>query len=170
LKTIFTSEQIQARVTDMARQISADYEGGTIHAIGVMENAFIFMADLVRQLEPEVVCQFVKPVTRSTAGAHAATTEIVFVPQPEVDGRNVLLVEGIMQTGVTSEFLQRSLLAAGARVVRIATLIDRQSERRIELRPDYCGFLYTGGRVFGYGLEGDGQARRNLPCIASLER
>ncbi len=163
---VISAEQIQRRVHEMARQISADYRDCIISAVCILENGFIFMADLVRALERPVSCQFIKPLSRVKTVGSSSTTEIFFTPEVEVRGAHVLLVEGLVQSGVTSEFLVRNLTARGAASVKVATLLDRQAARRVPLQPDYFGFLIDDAFIFGYGL-GDPLLRRNLSFLAT---
>ncbi len=146
---------------ELARQISEDFRGKTLYVVGVMENGFIFMADLVRELDMPVVCQFVKAEFKDTSSA----TEIFFSPEVDVTGQHVLLVETLVQSGVTSEFLLRNLMGRGASSVKLAVLLDKQSARRVSLQPDYFGFLMNENFVVGYGL-GQQHFGRNLPYIA----
>ena len=161
-RVLLSAEQIRKRVQEMARQISRDFDGKTIHAVGVMENGFIFMADLVRELSAPVVCQFVKA---EFDDSNPSTTEIFFSPEIDVKGQHVLLVEALVQSGVTSEFLLRNLVGRGAASVKLAVLLDKQSARRVSLQPDYFGFLMNESFVVGYGL-GERHFGRNLPYIA----
>ena len=133
-------KQVQKRVKELARQISDDYRGQTIQALAVLENAFIFMADLVRALEVPVVCQFIKPKYSKQQGAQTEIVEIFFSHEPDIRGQHILLVEGVVHSGVTSEFLMNDLRARGAASVKLVTLLDRQSARRVALQPDYFGF------------------------------
>jgi hypoxanthine phosphoribosyltransferase len=162
-RVLLSAEQIGMRVQEMARQISRDFQGKTLCAVGVLENSFIFMADLVRQLEVPVVCQFLKVESKQ---ANASTTELFFSPEPEVEGKDVLLIEVLVKSGVTSEFLLRNLMGRGASSVKLAVLLDKQSARRIALQPDYFGFLLNEAFVVGYGL-GAPDVGRNLPFIAA---
>lgn len=162
-RVLLQPDQIQKRVQEMARQISADYSGSVLYAVCVLENAFIFMADLVREMEIPVVCQFMKPQFRDT---NSALTEIFFSPEVDVAGQNVLLVEALVQSGITSEFLMRNLAGRGAASVKLAALLDKQSARRVSLQPDYFGFLMNEDFVVGYGL-GAPELGRNLPYIAA---
>jgi hypoxanthine phosphoribosyltransferase len=161
-RVLLSAEQIKKRVQEMARQISNDFRGKTIHVVGVMENGFIFMADLVRELDLNVVCQFVKAEAKE---ANSTTTEIFFSPELDVRGQHVLLVEALVQSGLTSEFLIRNLAGRGAASVKLAVLLDKQSARRVSLQPDYFGFLMNESFVVGYGL-GEHHLGRNLPYIA----
>ncbi|HEY6251156.1 MAG TPA: phosphoribosyltransferase family protein [Candidatus Angelobacter sp.] len=162
-RVLLSADQIRKRVQEMARQISADFQGKTLYVVGVLENGFIFMADLVRELEVQVVCQFVKPQFKDT---DPTTTEIFFSPEVNVEGQQVLLVETLVQSGITSEFLMRNLVGRGAATVKLAALLDKQSARRVPLQPDYFGFLMNESFVVGYGL-GALQVGRNLPYIAA---
>lgn len=166
LRVLLSAEQIERRIQELARQISEDYRGKTICAVCVLENGFIFMADLVRALKIPVVCQFIKPEMTEIPTKEGKATEIRFSPEPEVKGADVLLVEGLVQSGVTSEFLIRNLLARGANSVKLCTLLDKQAARRVSLQPDYFGFLISEAYVIGYGL-GSPDLKRNLPYVAT---
>jgi len=168
LQTVLTAEQIQRRVADIARQINGDYAGKTLYAVCVLEDGFIFMSDLVRQLDIPVVCQFVKPDTQEIHRGDADTTEIFFSPEVDVKEGDVLLIQGLLQSGITTEFLSRNLLVRGAKSVKVCALLDRQAGRRVFLQPDYFGFLVDEKYVFGYGL-GAPNLGRNLPCIATTK-
>jgi hypoxanthine phosphoribosyltransferase len=110
-----------------------------------------------------VICQFVQPESKQ---ANASTTEIFYTPEIDVSGKDVLLIEALIQSGVTSDFLIRNLLGRGAASVKLAVLLDKQAARRVSLQPDYFGFLVNDNFVVGYGL-GAPQLGRNLPYIAA---
>jgi len=167
LRVVISSEQIQKRVREMARQISNDYQGKTIHALALLENGFMFMADLVRALEVPVICQFIKPRYRhNQQGTPAGALEIFFSHDAEIRGHHVLLIEGLIHSGVTTEFLMSDLRSRGAASVKVATLLDRQSARRVQLQPDYFGFLVDEAQLLGYGLGSPEQTHRNLSYLA----
>lgn len=171
MRQVITTEQIQKRIKELGRQISADYRGQTVQVIAVLENAFMFLADLVRALEMPVVCQFIKPkYTHPQSGTPAGVMEIFFSHEPEIRGQHVLLVEGLVHSGVTSEFLMSDLRARGAASVKLVTLLDRQSARRVPLQPDYFGFLVDETFLVGYGLGAPDQVNRNLPYVAAEQR
>jgi hypoxanthine phosphoribosyltransferase len=167
LRPVITTEQIQKRVKELARQISDDYRGQTIQILAVLENAFMFQADLVRSLDVPVVCQFIKPkYNRPQPGANGVM-EIFFSHEPDIKGQHILLVEGLVHSGVTSEFLMNDLRARGAASVKLVTLLDRQAARRVPLQPDYFGFLVDDTFLVGYGLGEVEQTSRNLPYLAA---
>jgi hypoxanthine phosphoribosyltransferase len=173
LRQVIGAEQIQKRVKELARHISDDYQGQTIQALAVLENAFMFMADLVRALEVPVVCQFIKPKyskqpSKQEGGGEAGeVVEIFFSHAPDIRGQHILLVEGVVHSGVTSEFLMSDLRARGAASVKLVTLLDRQSARRVALQPDYFGFLVDDTFLVGYGLGAVEQTNRNIPYLAA---
>jgi hypoxanthine phosphoribosyltransferase len=169
LRQVITSDQIQKRVKELGRQISDDYKGQTVQMLAVLENAFMFLADLVRALDVPVVCQFIKPkYTRPQGGAGGDVMEIFFSHEPDIRGQHILLVEGLVHSGVTSEFLMNDLRARGAGSVKLVTLLDRQAARRVSLQPDYFGFLVDETFLIGYGLGAVEQTNRNLPYLAAV--
>ena len=160
---VIPAEQIQKRVREMARQISHDYAGKTVQALGILENGFMFLSDLVRAIEVPVLCQFIKPKYQDDLGG---VMEIFFSHDLAIQDQHVLLVEGILHSGVTTEFLMSDLRSRGAASVKIAALLDRQSARRVPLQPDYFGFLVDSTFLMGYGLGSHEQTHRNLPYLA----
>jgi hypoxanthine phosphoribosyltransferase len=168
LRQVITTDQIQKRVKELGRQISDDYKGETVQVLAVLENAFMFLADLVRALEVPVVCQFIKPkYSRPQSGSASDVMEIFFSHEPDIRGQHILLVEGLVHSGVTSEFLMADLRARGAASVKLVTLLDRQSARRVPLQPDYFGFLVDETFLVGYGLGAVEQTNRNLSYLAA---
>jgi hypoxanthine phosphoribosyltransferase len=175
LRQVIHAEQIQKRVRELGRQISDDYKsqlvnGQAIQMLAVLENAFMFLADLVRAVDLPLVCQFIKPkYSRANAGQAQGSDvmEIFFSHEPDIRGQHILLVEGLVHSGVTSEFLMNDLRARGAASVKLVTLLDRQSARRVPLQPDYFGFLVDDAFLVGYGLGAARQTNRNLPYLAA---
>jgi hypoxanthine phosphoribosyltransferase len=167
LRQVIASEQIQKRVKELGRHISDDYRGQTIQALAVLENAFMFMADLVRALDVPVVCQFIKPKYSKKGSQSGEIVEIFFSHEPDIRGQHILLVEGLVHSGLTSEFLMNDLRARGAASVKLVTLLDRQSARRVALQPDYFGFLVDETFLVGYGLGAMQQTNRNIPYLAA---
>jgi hypoxanthine phosphoribosyltransferase len=167
LKIVISADQIQKRVKELGRQVSDDYLGKTVHALAVLENGFIFLADLVRSIEVPVICQFIKPRYRpQKADERNGVMEILFSHELEIKGLDVLLVEGVVHSGITTEFLLNNLRARGAASVKLITLLDRQSARRVQIQPDYFGFLVDSAFLVGYGLGNAEQTLRNLPYLA----
>jgi hypoxanthine phosphoribosyltransferase len=167
LRQVISADQILKRVRELGRQISDDYRGQTIVALGILENSFMFMTDLVRALDVPIICTFIKPRYKQTSQGEAPVLEIFFSHELEIRDKHVLLVEGLVHSGVTTEFLMSDLKARGAASVKLVTLLDRQSARRVALQPDYFGFLVDEAFLCGYGLGSPEQTERNLPYLAA---
>jgi hypoxanthine phosphoribosyltransferase len=163
-RILLNPEQIQKRIRELARQISDDYRGKTCCVVGVLENGFMFMSDLVRNMDVPVVCQFVKPHTLELSAGGASRKEINYSPSVDVRNQHVLLVEGLVQSGITSDYLMHHFKAQGAASVKLAAFLDKSSSRRVSLRPDYYGFVLDESFVAGYGL-GSPHLNRNLPYV-----
>jgi hypoxanthine phosphoribosyltransferase len=168
LRQVISADQIQKRVRELGRQVSDDYRGQTVLALGILENSFMFMSDLVRAMDVPVVCAFIKPRYKQTnQQSDAPLLEIVFTHELAIPDKHILLVEGLVHSGVTTEFLMSDLRSRGAASVKLATLLDRQSARRVPLQPDYFGFLVDEAFLCGYGLGSPEQTGRNLPYLAA---
>jgi hypoxanthine phosphoribosyltransferase len=169
LRCVFSEKQIQKRVRELAKQIDRDYKGKTLHVVGVLEDCFIFMADLVRGLTIPVVCHFMKAQIRDTSEGATAVREIMYTPKVEVAGRDVLLVNGVLQTGLTLDHLCGYVLGQNPSSVRTASLIEKSNQRRVDVSTDYVGFKSNEEFLVGYGL-GYQEKHRNLPFVARLAR
>jgi len=167
LRQVISADQIQKRVRELGRQISDDYRGQTVIALGILENSFLFMADLVRSVDVPVICAFIKPRYQQSQQGESSLLEIFFSHELPIADKHVLLVEGLVHSGVTTEFLMSDLRGRGAASVKLATLLDRQSARRVSLQPDYFGFLVDDAFLCGYGLGNPEQTGRNLPYLAA---
>ena len=167
LRQVISADQIQKRVRELGRQISDDYRGQTVTALGILENSFIFMSDLVRALDVPVICTFIKPRYKQVKQGESPLLEIQFSHELAIQDKHVLLVEGLVHSGVTTEYLMNDLRARGAGSVKLATLLDRQAARRVPLQPDYFGFLVDDAFLCGYGLGSPEQTGRNLPYLAA---
>lgn len=168
-KVLFTADQIARRLAELGKQISADYKDKQLLVVGIMDNGFMFTSDLVRLIEYPIACTLVAPQVSDTQQGLSSTLEIFYSPEVDCTGKDVLVLEAITQSGVTTEFLMRNFSTRGALSVKLCTLLDKQSERRVLLQPDYFGFLLDESYVVGYGL-GSGNLGRNLPYIASVEQ
>jgi hypoxanthine phosphoribosyltransferase len=135
----------------------------------MLEDGFVFMADLVRRLTIPVVCHFMKVEIRDTSAGATALREIMYTPKVEAAGRDVLLVNGILQSGLTLDHLYGYILTQKPSSVRTASLIEKSDERKVDVSTDYLGFKSKEKFLVGYGL-GYQQKYRNLPFVARLAR
>jgi hypoxanthine phosphoribosyltransferase len=152
----------------MGRSINKDYAGRPLDAVILVESGFVFAADLVRQIKSQVACHFVRTEMRDVELSGFSRREVFFSRSPMLKGRDVLVVAAILDTGVTLDFLCKRLLETEPRSLRIAVMIDRPSGRRVDLRPDYFGFVDASNLSVGYGLAGGHDRYRNLPYIGAL--
>jgi hypoxanthine phosphoribosyltransferase len=170
-KTLLLSEeQIRRRVAEMGRQISEDYAGRAVTVIGILKGSFIFVADLVRQIVPEIPLE-VDFISVSSYGASTTSSGTVHITRDiEIDiaDKDVILIEDIVDTGLTLTHVHKVLSQRKPRSVRIATLLEKPASRKYEGTVHYVGFQIPSRFVIGYGLD-HSQNHRNLPEIHSLD-
>lgn len=166
-EVLLTEEQIREKVAEMAGKISAANKGRPLHVVAILENGFMFMGDLVRRMSGPVVCQFVKMETVDRVENGKERRDIIYTPSLDVEGKDILLVDAILQTGITLDHLVQQFLVKKARSVKTAVLIDRPEERRVDMEPDFWGFRLAGRFLVGYGL-GYRDLYRNLPYVGDL--
>ena len=168
-KIVVSEKDVRIRVRAMAKQINRDYAGKTLHMVGILEDCFVFMADLVRALTVPVVCYFVRSVVRDSDSGAVAMREIMYIPPVDAAAKNLLIVQGVLQSGITLDHLCRTLLAQQPASLRTATLLDKADERKTDVPVDYAGFQLSGRFLVGYGL-GFQDQYRNLPFLARLNK
>ncbi len=160
---VASASQIAERIRLLAAEITSAYEGREFTIFGVQEDSFMFLADLLRAIGHPVRTSFLKYEHQALAGVQ----DISFSTQTDLVGRDVLLVEGVLDTGVTQDYLIRQLDARGAHTVRLCVLVDKPDRRRVELKPDWCAIETHADYVFGYGL-GFQDRWRELPYLATF--
>ncbi len=137
---VFSAQRIAARVAALGKEISRAQEGRRLDAVITLDRGFVFGADLLRQIEAPVVCHFVREDVKDVETDGHARREVFFGTRPELKGRDVLLVDAVLESGVTQEFLLRRLGDSKPRSIRLAVLLDKPEKRRVALEPDYFGF------------------------------
>lgn len=176
LKILITREQIATRVAEMALQITSDSAGEPVIFVGVLKGAAIFLSDLVRAVELEARFEFIGVASygRVAPGPEArlawdSTGEVRVTKDVDqsLRGKNVILVEDILDTGLTLTFLKRLLLGHQPKSFRVATLLDKPSRRKLAIEANYVGFTIADEFVVGYGLD-YAEKYRNLPDICVL--
>lgn len=153
MKLLLSEKRIQQRVSVLARRISRDFGDREILMVGVLKGAFIFMADLARKMKPPVKLDFVR--LASYGDGTCSSGKIKFTKDLEVSlrGKDVLIVEDIIDTGVTLQHLHRCLKARRPRSLAVVTLLDKPSRRKTDFQADYVGFQIPDHFVVGYGLD-----------------
>jgi hypoxanthine phosphoribosyltransferase len=167
MKVAFTRQRLATRVGQLGRAISKDYAGRTVDVVVVLENSFLFAADLVREISRPVSCHFVRSETRDIRFGGQEYREIFFSAAPSLRGRDVLVVDAVLNTGVTQDFLLKRLEEGSPRSLRLAVLFDNRESRKVNLKPAYTGFAAASKEWVGYGLSGEGGLYRNLPYVAA---
>jgi hypoxanthine phosphoribosyltransferase len=165
LRRLYSSQQLANRVAALGRHVSRDYGDRTVDVVVILENAFVFAADLVRKLSCRVVCHFVHAEVRDIRFGGHDRREIYFSRPPRLENRDVLVVDAVIQSGVTQDFLIKRLQESRPRSLRLAVLFDKRRERRLDLKPDYFGFSAASKYLAGYGLAGSRGWYRNLPYV-----
>jgi hypoxanthine phosphoribosyltransferase len=165
MKVAFTRQRLATRVSQLGRTISRDYAGRTLDVVVMLENSFLFGADLVREISRPVICHFVRSQMRDVHMGGFERREIFFSMPPTIRGRDVLVVDAVLNTGVTQDFLLKRLEEGRPRSLRLAVLFDRPEARKVNLQPEYTGFAAASKYWVGYGLGSQHGLHRNLPYV-----
>jgi hypoxanthine phosphoribosyltransferase len=169
METLFTTEQIQARIEEMAAQIEQDYPAGEgIHLVGVLKGGFMFMSDLVRSMSPRVTLDFIAVSSYAKSTKSSGEVRMLKDLDSGLEGRHVIIVEDIVDTGLTLTYLQDILRARAPKSLKTACLLSKPSRRKVQVKVDYVGFTIEDRFVVGYGLD-YAEKYRNLAHIAVLE-
>jgi len=162
----FSAARIAARVAELGRAITRAYQGRRVDVVVTMDRGFVFAADLIRHVDAPVVCHFVQEDVRDVEHGGHPRREVAFGKAPEVKGRDVLVVDAVLDSGVTQEFLLRRLGESQPRSLRMAVLLDKPEQRRVALEPDYFGFRTASNGVWvGYGLAASNGMGRNQKAL-----
>lgn len=167
LEVLLDQEAIARRVRELGAQISADYRGRPVRLVGILKGAWVFLADLVRCLDLEVTVDFLSFTSYGDGVESSGTVKITKDLDHPIEGLDVLVVEDILDTGRTFEYLLEVLEAHKPRSIKIVTLLDKPSRRIRPVKADYIGFTIDDVFVVGYGLD-FAQKYRNLPDVRIL--
>ncbi len=169
MNVLFTEEQVQQRVKELAKAISKDFDGQPLHCIGVLKGAFVFMADLIRHLElDEITCDFLTISSYGDLTKSSGVVKLVTDLTVPIEGRNVLIIEDIVDTGLTLKYLLENLETRNPKTMKVCTFLHKQAAEQENVQVDYTGFVCPLKFVVGYGLD-DAQTLRNLPFVATKE-
>jgi hypoxanthine phosphoribosyltransferase len=169
LRVLLRSSAIQRRVREMGQQISKDFKGQRVHLIGVLKGASIFLSDLIRQIRVEVSLDFMAVSSYGEGNKTSGQVRLTKDLDTSIEGLNAILVEDILDTGLTMSYLLRVLQQRKPKSLRIAVLLDKPERRLRDVKADYIGFQIPNEFVVGYGLD-YAERYRNLKdvCILSL--
>jgi hypoxanthine phosphoribosyltransferase len=167
MQTLISAEQIQSRVRTMGEEIRRDHTG-ELHLVCVLKGAFMFMADLIRALPGHASIDFMALSSYGKSTSSSGEVRLLKDLDFGLEGRDVVIVEDIVDTGLTLTYLQGILRARGPRTLRTACLLSKPSRRQVDVKVDYIGFTIEDRFVVGYGLD-YAEKYRNLPFIGILD-
>jgi len=168
-RPIVTQEQMRARIREMGRQISADYAGKDLVLVGVLKGAYAFYADLARAIRIPVRVDFIVVTSYGSQAKTSGKVNLVTELTEEIKGKDVLLIEDIVDSGLTVQHLMKSLAKKKPRSIKVCTLLNKPARRVVDVQIEYVGFKIPNQYVVGYGLDYR-QKYRNLPYLAVLDQ
>lgn len=164
---VVSKADIANRVKELGQAITRDYAGRRLVMLGILNGAFIFLADLVREIELPIEIDFIRVSSYGSSTCSSGTIQCTKDAEIELAGKDILLVEDIVDTGRTLACLQQLLLARKVQSVKICALIDKKERREVEVAVDYAGFVVAEGFLVGYGLD-HAEQHRQYPAIYKI--
>ena len=168
-KILVSNAEIAKRADEIAAQINADYKGKPILVVGILRGASIFLADIFKRLEGDVELDFMSLSSYGSGTNSSGEVKMIKDLSEPVDGKNVLIIEDIIDTGITLSYLIKVLKARNPGSIKLCALLDKPSRRKVELKGDYIGFEIPDEYVVGYGLD-YAEKYRNLPDVCVLSK
>ena len=167
-EVLVTAEQLQRRVAELGRKITADYAGRSLLLVGVLKGAVFFLSDLMRYIEVPVEVDFMAVASYGSATDSSGVVRILKDLDASIEGRHVLIVEDIVDSGLTLQYLLRNLGSRNPASLEVCALLTKPERRKVDLPTRYVGFEIPDRFVVGYGLD-HAERHRNLPYVAVLE-
>jgi hypoxanthine phosphoribosyltransferase len=167
-EVLVTSEDLQRRVAELGAEISRDYEGRSLLLVGVLKGAVFFLSDLMRYIEGPVEVDFMAVASYGSATDSSGVVRILKDLDASIEDRDVLIVEDIVDSGLTLQYLLRNLGSRNPRTLEVCALLTKPERRKVDLPVRYVGFEIPNRFVVGYGLD-YAERHRNLPFVAVLE-
>lgn len=167
-KTLINQEQLRQRIAELGAQLTKDYLGKNVLVVGILKGAVIFMADLVREINLPLAYDFMAVSSYGASTKSSGVVRIIKDLDGSVEDVHILIVEDIIDTGLTLKYLIETLKGRHPLSVKVVTLLDKPSRRKADVKPDYNGFVIPDEFAVGYGLDFNGRYR-NLPYIGSLK-
>jgi len=163
-RLLFSREEIDNAVIALSKKINSDYRGRNVLLVGILKGCFVFLADLIRHLDIEVTVDFV--ILRSYGSATVSSGEIEVIKDlhESIEGKDVLIIEDILDTGLTLSHFKEHLLLRDPRSLKVCALLDKKARRKVDFEADYVGLTIEDGFIVGYGIDCD-ERYRNLPDI-----
>ncbi|MDI6736504.1 MAG: hypoxanthine phosphoribosyltransferase [bacterium] len=169
IPVLISEEAIKEKVQELALAISNDYKDKELMVVGILKGSWIFMADLVRKLEKiGIRCDFIKASSYGSRKVTSGKVKLTGINTKSIAGKNILLVEDIIDTGITLKAIKGHLEQFNPQTVKICVFLDKPSRRKVEVEVDYVGFTIPDKFVVGYGLD-HAEQFRNLPYVGFIE-
>lgn len=167
LEEVIGAITIKNKVAELGKKIESDYMGKNLVTVSVLKGSVIFTADLVREIDLPVEMAFMAVSSYGSGTNSSGVVNIRYDVDRPVQDKHVLIIEDIVDTGLTISYLKQYFLGKGALSIKVCTLFDKPTRRKIEIMPDYCGFVIEDNFVVGYGLDADNKYR-NLKSLCKL--
>lgn len=167
-KILISEQELADKVNELGAQISKDYEGKNLMMVSVLKGSVVFMADLMRAITVHASIDFMSVSSYGSGTKTSGVVRIIKDLDDDLAGRDILIVEDILDSGMTLSYLSKHIMAKGANSIKIATLLDKPERRKVDVYPDYKGFVVPDEFVVGYGLDYD-EKYRNLPYVGVLK-
>ena len=168
IQVMISEEEVKARITELAEQISKDFQGEEIIAVGILRGGVYFCTELTKRIAVPVILDFMEASSYGAGTESSGQVNITKDLIEDIAGKNVLIIEDIIDTGRTLSLLLENLRARGPKSLKLCALLDKPERRVVEVAVDYKGFVIPNKFVIGYGMDYD-QKYRNLPYIGVLE-
>ena len=165
---MFSQEEIEAKVIELAKQIEKDYKGQDLLLVGILKGASVFVADLMRKIDLNVNIDFMSVSSYGSGTVSSGTVKILKDLDVDIKDKNVLIVEDIIDSGITLRNLYDTLMTREPRSLKLCTLLNKPERKKVDVNVDYVGFVIEDKFIVGYGIDYD-EKYRNLPYIAIVE-
>lgn len=165
---MLSQEKIENKVTELAKQIEKDYEGQDLLLVGILKGASVFVADLMRKINLNVNIDFMSVSSYGSGTVSSGTVKILKDLDVDIKDKNVLIVEDIIDSGITLRNLYDTLMTREPRSLKLCTLLNKPERKKVDVNVDYVGFVIEDKFIVGYGIDYD-EKYRNLPYIAIVE-
>lgn len=165
---MYSEAQVMEKVEELGRQITQDYQDKDLLVVGILKGAFVFMADLVRKIDLPIDLDFMSVSSYGASTVSSGEVKIVKDLDYSIKDKDVLIVEDIIDTGLTLKYIKEILNKRGPRSVKVCCLLDKPSRRNADIAPEYVGFSIPDEFIVGYGLD-YGEKFRNYPAVCVLK-
>lgn len=165
---LITEEEISERIKELGEEITRDYKEKDLMVVGILKGAVVFMSELCKRIDLPIDMDFMSVSSYGTSSKSTGEVKIIKDLDGSVEGKDILIVEDIIDTGLTLSYLTDNLKKRGANSVKIITLLDKVIRRNLQVKVDYLGFEVPNEFIIGYGLD-YAERYRNLPFVAALK-